>query len=127
MVEAVAIIMAVGLLLPLLTSVVQQPKWSKRTRTVLSVAVSLVAGVVSYVTASGMNIVPEQPSTIVVFIVGVVLASATAYKTIWQPTGTAPAIEAATSPKAEVAEVPQTETQAVSTETHDVPNDPYNV
>ena len=97
--QLVAIILAVGGLLPLLTSFVQQPRWGKRTRTIMSVAVSVLAGLVTYVTQFGLNW--TDPSTAVVTIVGVILASSTAYKTIWKPSGVSPALEVATSPHPE--------------------------
>lgn len=128
MTEAIAIILAVGLLLPLLTSIVQQPRWSKRTRTILSVAVSIVAGVVTYVTANGLHLVPDQPSTIVVFIVGVILASATAYKTVWKPSGVSPAVERVTSKP--LAPSPSPEANGVNSyevEDEDNPQKPYNL
>lgn len=94
--EIVAIILAVGALLPLLTSVVQQPQWSARTRTVMAVGVSVLAGLVTYVTQFGFEI--TSASTLITFVVGVALASATAYKNIWKPAGVSPAIEESTSP-----------------------------
>lgn len=93
--EFVAIVLAVGGLLPILTAVVNQPHWSTRARTIMSVLVSVLAGLVAYVAEFGF--VVDSPSSIVATVVGVVLAAATAYKTLWQPTGVAPAIEAATS------------------------------
>lgn len=94
--ELVAIILAVGGLLPLLISVAQQPQWSKKVRTVMSVAISILAGLVTYVAEFGL--VFTSASSVVTIIVGVVLASAAAYKTIWKPAGVSPAIEAKTSP-----------------------------
>lgn len=94
--ELVAIILSVGGLLPLLTSVVEQPQWSARTRTVMSVIVSIIAGIVTYVSAEGLHF--ESPSAIVATVVGVIITSAAAYKTLWKPTGTTQAIEDATSP-----------------------------
>lgn len=104
MAEVVAIILAVGGLLPLLTSLVQQPRWSNRTRTVLAVIVSIIAGTVTYVTMNGLDIVSGQPSSIITVIVGVILAAATSYQTIWKPSGVAPKIENVTSRKEEPVE-----------------------
>jgi uncharacterized membrane protein (DUF441 family) len=94
--ELVAIILSVGGLLPLLTSVVEQPQWSARTRTVMSVIVSIIAGIVTYVSAEGLHF--ESPSAIVATVVGVIITSAASYKTLWKPTGATQAIEDATSP-----------------------------
>ena len=111
--EIVAIILALGTLLPLLTSIVNQPRWSAKTRTVMSVAVSTLAGLVAYVTQFGFEL--TSVSTIVTFVVGVILASATAYRNLWKPTGVAPAIEASTSGgSAVVAEVTESSPEAVS-------------
>lgn len=93
--EFVAIILAVGGLLPLLTAVVNQPQWSAKVRTWMSVAVSVLAGLVTYVAEFGL--VLESPSSVVIAVVGIVLASAAAYKALWKPSGVAPSIEAATS------------------------------
>lgn len=93
--ELVAIILAVGGLLPLLTSVVQQPRWSARTRTIMSVVVSTIAGLVTYVSSEGLNF--DSPSAIVATVVGIIITSAAAYKALWKPTGATQAIEGATS------------------------------
>ena len=94
--ELVATILALGAALPLLTSVVQQPQWSASVRTWSSVAVSILAGLVAYVTQFGLDF--SAPSTVVSTVIGVVLASAASYKTIWKPSGVAAAIENSTSP-----------------------------
>lgn len=113
--EIVAIILAIGTLLPLLTSIVNQPRWSAKARTAMSVAVSTLAGLVAYVTQFGFEL--TSVSTIVTFVVGVILASATAYRNLWKPTGVAPAIEASTSGgSAVVAEVADSAPEAVPVE-----------
>lgn len=99
----VAIILAVGGLLPLLTAAVQQPKWDTRTRTWMAVGVSLLAGLVTYVSQFGLNW--QNPSALVTTIVGVIIAASTSYKTIWKPAGVAPAVEALTSGVESPAEV----------------------
>jgi hypothetical protein len=93
--DIVAIILAVGSLLPLLTSLAQQPNWSTKTRVAVGVGLSALAGLVAYVTQYGFNV--NDWSDVVTFIVGVVLAAAAAYKTIWQPATIAGKIELATS------------------------------
>lgn len=97
MIEAdlVAIILAVGGLLPLLTAVAQQPQWSARTRTFIGVIVATIAGVVTYVTQFGLDL--SKPSAIVTTIVGIILASVAAYQSIWKPSGISSKIENATS------------------------------
>lgn len=93
----IATILAVGPLVPLLTSVVNQPHWSSRQRTIMSVIVSIIAGTVVYTTEYGLDF--SNPAMIVTAVVGVILASAASYKNIWKPAGVAPAIEIATSSK----------------------------
>lgn len=95
--EYVAIIISVGTLLPLLTSVLQRPSFSDRTRTLIGVGLSIVSGLVVYVSTNGLDL--SNPSAIVAAVVGVTLAAGAAYKTIWKTSGVAPAIEVATSPK----------------------------
>lgn len=99
----VQIVLAVGPLLPLLVAVVQQPNWSPRVRSIASVVISILAGTVTYVADAGLDF--SNPPAIVAVIVGTILASNVAYKTIWQPTGVAPAIEYATSPTAPSREI----------------------
>lgn len=99
MTQVVGIILAVGALLPLLISVVQQPRWSDRTRTILAVVIAALAGLVTYVTEHGLDF--HDQTALVTTVVGVILASATAYKTLWKPVGLAPAIEKFTTIKGE--------------------------
>lgn len=97
MVELVASILAIGPLLSLLISVVNQPQWSARTRTIMSVAVSALGGIVTYVAESGLDF--SSPSAIIAAVVGMILATSVAYRNIWKPTGVARAIEYTTSTK----------------------------
>lgn len=93
--EIVAIVMSFGTLVPLLTSVVQQPQWSARTRTFMGVGVATIAGAAAYVTQFGLSF--GSPAEIVAVVVGVILASATSYQSIWKPSGITSRIETATS------------------------------
>lgn len=94
--QLASLIVAVGAALPLLTSLVEQPTWSTRTRTVVGVIMSILAGLVTYVTQYGLDF--SNVAALVTTIVGIALASGAAYKTIWQPSGIAPALEGKTSP-----------------------------
>lgn len=88
-----------GVLTPLLTAVVQQPRWSPRLRAIASAVVSVVVGVLT-VLANGVDLSAwnGDKAQITLGVVALVLvASNTAYKTLWKPTGVAPAIERATS------------------------------
>lgn len=81
-----------GILLPGLTSVVQQPHWSKSRRVFIAVVASIVLGTGTAFCSGQLDL------TNWVTTVGVVLVSAqTAYESLWQPTGVAAAIEYQTS------------------------------
>lgn len=83
-----------GFLTPLLTSVVQQPQWSSRVRTLVAVVASVIVGVVTLLANGSFN---DGAQTVLSIVALVVVTSATAYKTIYVPAGIAPAIERATS------------------------------
>lgn len=83
-----------GVLTPLLTSLAQQPRWTGSTRTVVGVLISVVIGVVTLLANGSLN---DGAQTVLSVIALVVVTSAAAYKTIWQPMGVAPKIENATS------------------------------
>ena len=91
-----ATILAVGGLLPVLIAVVQQPKWSAKTRSIMTVLVSGLAGLVTYVSTNGLNF--GDVPTLVTTVVGIILASVASYESIWKKVGTTKAIELATSP-----------------------------
>lgn len=95
--QLASIIITVGSLIPLLTSLVEQAKWSRRTRTLVGVGISALAGLVTYVTQFGLNF--SNPAALVSTVVGVILTAGAAYKTVWQPAGIAPALEAKSSPE----------------------------
>jgi peptidoglycan/LPS O-acetylase OafA/YrhL len=83
-----------GFLTPLLTSVVQQPTWTSRTRTLVAVVASVIVGVVTLLANGTFS---EGPQTVLSILALVVVTSATAYKTLYVPSGLAPALENATS------------------------------
>lgn len=84
-----------GVLTPLLTSLVQQPKWSRRTRVIVSVIVSAAIGLLTLLANGSLN---DGPQTALSAVTLVIVAASASYKTIWEPMGVAPAIESATSP-----------------------------
>lgn len=89
-----------GVLTPLLVALVQQPQWTARTRALVSLLASIVVGVLT-VLANGVDLTVwtgNKAQTLLGVIALVMVASNTAYKTLWKPTGVAPAIEHATSP-----------------------------
>ncbi|HTW17098.1 MAG TPA: hypothetical protein VMF51_18350 [Nocardioides sp.] len=85
----------VGFASPLLIAVVQQPTWSGRRRTLVTIVWSIVAG-------GGTAFFTDEftgRSLLSCFLVICVAAIAT-YQSIWRPLKIAPAIEAATSRRA---------------------------
>lgn len=84
-----------GVLAPMLISVVQQPKFTGTVRAVVAVAASAVIGLLT-VLAAGDFAVGEWLTTAALVLV----ASHTAYEGFYKPTGVAKAIEEGTSPGA---------------------------
>jgi hypothetical protein len=83
-----------GVLTPLVVSIIQQPRWSDPVRAIIHVVAAVVVGVVT-VLANGQ--ITDQ-STILTTIAVVLVASSAAYGYVWKPLGVAPKIERATSP-----------------------------
>ncbi|WP_433860134.1 hypothetical protein [Streptomyces kronopolitis] len=100
--DSIATGSAVGALLPLLTAVVQQPRWSAPMKKVVAVASALIAGVVTVVSVGGLEQFQHGVPTLATFV-GLLAASQSAYDLIWKPTRVAPAIESATSRKSPTA------------------------
>jgi hypothetical protein len=94
--QTVALILAIGTVLPLVTAIVQQKRWSSRTRTIIGVGMSVLAGLVGYVSTNGLEV--SDPTKILVFVTGVVIAAVSVYEGVWKPSGVANKIEVATSP-----------------------------
>lgn len=96
--ELVASIVAAGALVPLLVSLVIQSHWRKRWRTLAMLAVTLLSGAATYFVdhkLTGADL--HDPSKVVTVVVGVLLASAAAYRVLWKPSGVTDGIEKATS------------------------------
>lgn len=84
-------LIAVGFFSPLAISTIQQTRFSPRLQSIIAFAFYLlVAAVTVY-----LNGIFSTSSLIVALLV-VFVTGSTAYKTVWKPTGVAPAIEAAT-------------------------------
>jgi hypothetical protein len=94
--QTVALILAIGTLLPLVTAIVQQKHWSSRTRTIIGVGMSILAGLVAWVSTHGLE-VSDLPG-ILATVLGVTIAALAAYEGVWKPSGLANVIEVATSP-----------------------------
>lgn len=88
--------LVVGFALPNLIAVIQQPRWSSRIRACVTGAVCVVAGLVSTLLA-GTHL--DFGRALVTSILTVAVAAVSFYKHFWVPTGIAPAVEHATSPR----------------------------
>lgn len=83
----------VGLLSPLLTAVVQQPHWSNRVRVAIGAAAAVVLGGVTALADGSAT----HAGSLLATVMAVLVASQTAYHSLWKPAGFAQAIEVATS------------------------------
>jgi hypothetical protein len=84
---------AVAFFAPLAISVIQQSKWSERTQSLVAFGFYFVVALVSTFLAGMLDLGNLVRALLLVFLVASV-----SYKTLWKPTGVAPAIESATSP-----------------------------
>src|SRR4051812_3201163 len=92
--------LALSILTPLATSLIQQPRFSRNVRIGIAAAVSVVVG------AGTAYFSGDLTGKSLVVAIGIVLVGAEAtYQKVWRPSGLAPAIENATSPTP----VPQSE------------------
>lgn len=82
----------VGFVLPILVSVVVQSKWSRAVRTVIGVAASLAASVVTALVESNLSGQTWATSSIWVLTTAMV-----SYRNIWVPIGAAPWVEKKTN------------------------------
>lgn len=85
----------VGVLLPNLVAIIQQPKWPNWFRAVVGVVSSVVAGGITTWLTAGSQLW-DQGMVHAILLVGV--SSWAAYRNFWKPTEIAPTIEEATSP-----------------------------
>jgi hypothetical protein len=85
-----------GVLTPLATALVQQPRWGTKTRAVVGALVAIVVGVVTCLANGDI----ESGQTVLATVAVVLVAAQATYKGFWQPTRIAPKVEAATSPGA---------------------------
>lgn len=86
--------LVVGFFSPVLIGVVQQPKWSNSTRSVVAFGIcSLIGAGTAWVQGDLTG------HTIVSRILIVLVTAISTYKGFWQPTGIVPSIESATSPQ----------------------------
>jgi hypothetical protein len=86
-----------GVVTPWLTSIVQQPRWSNRTRAWVGAGISVVIGILTCLVNGDLH--AQEGQTVLATVAAVLVASQAAYSQLWKPTGVSPAIESATSPK----------------------------
>jgi hypothetical protein len=85
-----------GVVTPLLTSIVQRPNWSSSVRTGVGVAVSVVIGFVTCLADGSIG----SAETVLATVAAVVVVAASTYQNLWKPSTIAPKLEAVTSPAA---------------------------
>lgn len=87
--------LVLGVVMPILTAIVQQPRWSDRTRTIVGWAMSIVAAIITCLANGSFHF--DQGQTVLATI-AVVLVAAQATYVGWKKTGLTGKIEAVTSP-----------------------------
>lgn len=60
--QVVGIAVALGVLLPLLQSLLQKPWWSARTKSILTVVLAVVGGVAAFIVTNGLDL--SHPSKV---------------------------------------------------------------
>ncbi|MFF9901217.1 hypothetical protein [Streptomyces longispororuber] len=88
----------VGVLLPLLTAIVQQPAWSANCKKAVAVVAAFIAGLVTVAADGGWDQFQHGKLTMAT-VFGVLAASQTSYDLLWKPSKLAPKLEALTSGK----------------------------
>lgn len=83
---------AVGFFSPPVISVIQQAAWSARRKSLVAFAFYLVTAAMTAWFLGQFNVTDIGRLALLIFLTG-----ATSYMTLWKPTGTAAAIETATS------------------------------
>jgi len=89
-------LLVVGTLVPLVVAAVEQAHWSTPVRAVVGMVIAAAAGVI---TTWIVGDVDDTRSLVIGALLTLVTSIAT-YLGFWRPTGIAPRIEAATSPRA---------------------------
>jgi hypothetical protein len=84
----------VGVLLPPVVAAVQQPGFPTWLRSVIAVAASAVAGFVTVLVTGQLG-----GRSVVTAVLLTLVAAVSSYESVWKPTGIAPRVEAATSPR----------------------------
>lgn len=95
----IAMILAIGGLLPVLIAAVTRATWSSKVKVAASVGIAILAGLINWVTQNGLNSFNvHDGSTLFITIGGIIILSATAYTAIWKPSGVTSKITDKTNP-----------------------------
>jgi hypothetical protein len=89
----IVLILSGSVLAPFITALVNRPQWSRATRQIVALVVSLAIAVVAILGTDGFT------GNWYLDLILVLTTATFAYETVWKPTGAAPAVEKATSPK----------------------------
>ncbi len=90
--EFVILVLTGSLFAPAITALINQPRFSRWLRILISVLISIVVALVTIMGTNGFTGNWYQD------VILVITVSTFAYETLWKPTGVAPMIENATSP-----------------------------
>lgn len=82
----------VGVLLPLLTSVVQNPRLTRPVRVLIAVGSAVLAATVTVIAAGQFD-----PGNWLATVAAVLVAAQASFESIWKPSGVTDMIESATS------------------------------
>lgn len=82
----------IGAVLPLLIAVIQQPRWSSQVRQIVSIVISVIAGLGTVLASGNFDV-----QNLLVTIVALIGAAQASYALIFKPTGAAQKIEKATT------------------------------
>lgn len=93
--NAMLVSLLVGIATPTLTSIVLQPTWSTRIRTLVAGGVSLIVGFLTAAAAGQL----DTPENMILTLATVYAAAEAAYHRLYASSGLSQVIEKATSPK----------------------------
>jgi hypothetical protein len=83
-----------GLVIPHVQAILQKPLWSPRVKSLLTVAISAILGLISYAAANGFGWIGTWDAyEIIAWIMGVYAASALIYARLLRPVGSTDYLE----------------------------------
>lgn len=74
-----------GLLIPFIQAILQKPSWSPRVKSWITVGLSIIGGVLGYISQNGLSW--ENPEKIILWVLGVYAASTQFYARLLKPNG----------------------------------------